>query len=100
VAEGGGARGGARGGSGGGDLAAEARAGGRWHRLEVQEAVGDQCTTLGGGGWTRRLPKWGGDGEAPAIEEANDVNCFGSWRLAAPDLATGLTDARRRLGER
>jgi hypothetical protein len=70
-AGGGGARGGAHGGSGGGDLVAGAWAVGRWHQLGVREAVGHRCTTLGGGGWTRRSPEWAGDGEAPSIEEAD-----------------------------
>jgi hypothetical protein len=39
VAGGSGAHGGTHGGSGRGDLAAEARAGGRWHRLRVREAA-------------------------------------------------------------
>jgi hypothetical protein len=56
----------------------------------------DRCTTLGGGDWTERSPEWAGDGEAPAIEEADDVSCFGSWQPAAPGLVMGLADVRRR----
>jgi hypothetical protein len=49
----------------------EARAGGRWHRLRVREAVKDRCTTLGSGGWTRRSLERAGDGELPSTEEAD-----------------------------
>jgi hypothetical protein len=80
MAGGGGAHGGTHDGSGGGDLAVEAWA---------------------GGGWTRCSPKWAGDREPPAIEEADGISCFGSWRPVAPDLVTRLVDARRRtLGRR
>jgi hypothetical protein len=70
-ARGGDAHGGTHGGSGGGDLVVEARAGGRWHRLRVREAVKDRCTTLGSGGWTRRSLERAGDGELPSTEEAD-----------------------------
>jgi hypothetical protein len=55
VARGGSACGGTHRGSGGGDLAAEAQAGGRWHRLRVREAAW-RCLiawggALGGGQW-------------------------------------------------
>jgi hypothetical protein len=79
----------------------EAWARGRWHRLGVRESTLGQGTTLGGGGWTKRSPKWVGNREAPAIEEVDSVGCFDSWWLTAPRLVMGLTDARRwRLGAR
>jgi hypothetical protein len=67
----------------------------------VRESTLDQGTTLGGDGWTKRSPKWVGNREAPTIEEVDGVGCFDSWRLTAPRLVMGLTDAWRwRLGAR
>jgi hypothetical protein len=61
----------------------------------------DRRTALSGGDWIGRSPEWVGDGEAPATEEADDVDYFDSWRPGAPGLAMGLTDVRRRrLGVR
>jgi hypothetical protein len=100
VAGGGSACGSARGSSGGGDLAAEARAGGRWRQFGAREVAVDRRTALGGGDWTRRSSEWAGDGEAPTTEEADSVGCFSSWRPVAPSLAMELADARRRLGMR
>jgi hypothetical protein len=48
MAGGGGAHGGTHGGLCGGDLAVEARAGGRWHRLGVREAAWPCLIALGG----------------------------------------------------
>jgi hypothetical protein len=82
-------------------LVVEARAGDRWRRLKAREVVVDRCTSLAGGDWTGHSLEWVGDGEALAIEEVDIVGCFGSWRLAAPGMVMGLTDARRkRLGMR
>jgi hypothetical protein len=75
---------------------AAARAEGIWRRLGVREEAVDRRAALGGGGCTRCSSEWADNGEAPAIEEADVVGCFGSWQLVAPGLATGLTDARRR----
>jgi hypothetical protein len=86
VAGGGGARGGAHGGSGRGDLAAEAWAGDQWRQLRAREVAVDRRTALGGGDWTGCSPEWAGDGEVPATEEADGVDCFGSWRPAAPSV--------------
>jgi hypothetical protein len=62
----------------------------------------DRRTALGGGDWIGRSPEWVGDGEAPATEEADDVDCFDSWRPVAPGLVMGLTEeeARREAAAR
>jgi hypothetical protein len=60
-------------------LVAEARAGGRWRRLGVQEATVDRCAAPGDGGWTGHSPEWADDGEIPVTEEADGVGYFGSW---------------------
>jgi hypothetical protein len=96
VAGGGGACGGARSGLSGGDLAAKVRAKGQWRQLGVWEAAVDQRAFLGGGGWTRHSPEWADDGEAPATEEADAVDCFNAWWPVAPALAMGLTEVQRR----
>jgi hypothetical protein len=96
VAGGGGACGGARSGLSGGDLAVKARARGQWRQLRVSEAAVDQRAFLGGGGWTRHSPEWADDGEAPATEEADAVDCFNAWWPVAPALAMGLTEVQRR----
>jgi hypothetical protein len=63
--------------------------------------VVDRRTALGGGDWTGRSLEWADDEEALTTEEADGIDCFGSWRPGAPGLATGLVDARRRrLGAR